>query len=104
MKTGTPHPANTRRATLRRSRVPAGHLAFRGSDGASPSTIFVEPQEQSRRFNEDEAVWRCFEVLRARRRWLRPGIPLSEETRDRLVWAEAERNSRETRYIGEGMP
>ncbi|WP_372809067.1 hypothetical protein [Pontiella sp.] len=34
----------------------AGHLAFRGSDGASPSTIFVEPQELSRRFNEDASL------------------------------------------------
>lgn len=63
-----------------------------------------DAEELSRRFNEDEAVWRCFEGLRARRRLLRPKTPLSEETLDRLDWAEAERSCRETCCIGEWMP
>ncbi|MEA2068757.1 MAG: hypothetical protein U9P12_06115 [Verrucomicrobiota bacterium] len=75
-----------------------------GRNGARPSTAVPDAQALSRRFNEDEAVWRCFEALRARRRWRRRKTPLSEEALERLDWAEAERTCRETRCIGEWMP
>lgn len=63
-----------------------------------------DSQELSRQFNEDEAVWRCFEEKRSLRR-LRPlPSPFAKETfpaetLDRLDWLEAERETRTTRAI-----
>lgn len=56
--------------------------------------------ELSRQFNEDEAVWCCFERKRALRRMLGSRSPLSEEVLDSLDWMAAERECRETRCIG----
>ena len=59
-----------------------------------------DPQELARRFNEDEAVWRSFEVKRRRRRLLGSPSHLSEELLDALDWSEAEREVRHSRAIG----
>jgi hypothetical protein len=70
----------------------------------SPSN---DEQENVRRFNDDEAVWRCFARKRARRkrraRLLRPSgaqPPLTEEQLDRLDLSAAEREARPVRAIG----
>ena len=63
-----------------------------------------DPQELARQFNEDEAVWRCFEE----RRWLRQLLgSTSEQTEkmlDDLDWLEAEREVREVRAVGKSPP
>jgi hypothetical protein len=68
---------------------------------------FNDVQENVRRFNEDEAVWRCFVKKRARRKRLQrllrllDSLPaLTEEELDRLDWLTAEREARPTRAIG----
>jgi hypothetical protein len=60
----------------------------------------IGTQELARRFNEDEAVWRCYERKRALR--LRPGLPaaLSEDILDDLDWLAAERACRMVRAVG----
>jgi len=50
---------------------------------------FIDPENLIRRFNEDEAVWRNYERLRALRRLLRPDSPLPADTLDYLDWLEA---------------
>ena len=59
-----------------------------------------DPQELSRQFNEDEAVWRCFEQKRLLRRLLDPASLFPEKMLDDLDWLEAERETRMTRAIG----
>ena len=68
---------------------------------------FNDVQENVRRFNENEAVWRCFVKKRARRkrlqrllRLLNSPPPLTEEELDRLDWLAAEREARPVRAIG----
>jgi hypothetical protein len=70
----------------------------------SPSN---DVQENVRRFNEDEAVWRCFTRKRARRkrlhRLLAPLVsqrPLTKKQLDDLDWLAAEREARPVRAIG----
>lgn len=63
-----------------------------------------DPEELSRQFNEDEAVWRCFEEKRWLRRRLGSPSGMSEEQLDRLDWSEAEREIREIRVIGTFFP
>jgi hypothetical protein len=67
----------------------------------------VDAQELARRFNEDEAVWRCFESKRAFREWLCSRLPFSEhilDYLDYLDWLAAERECREVRAIGFPYP
>lgn len=64
----------------------------------------TEAQELARRFNEDEAVWRCFEYKRALRRLLGSRTPLPEDVLDNLDWQEAERECRAVRAIGFDHP
>lgn len=68
---------------------------------------FNDVQENVRRFNEDEAVWRCFAKKRARRkrllRLLGPLVsrpPLTKKQLDDLDWLAAEREARPVRAIG----
>ena len=68
---------------------------------------FNDVQENVRRFNEDEAVWRCFARKRARRKRLQRLLrlldsppPLTEEQLDELDWLAAEREARPVRAIG----
>jgi hypothetical protein len=68
---------------------------------------FNDVQENVRRFNEDEAVWRCFKKKRAlRKRLLRLlGLldsqpPLTKKQLDDLDWLAAEREARPVRAIG----
>lgn len=63
----------------------------------------IDSQELVRRFNEDEAVWRCYEHKRELRRLLGSRSPLPEEVLDDLDWLEAERECRVTRAIGSYM-
>ena len=64
----------------------------------------VDPRELARRFNEDEAVWRCYEHKRELRRLLGPRSPLPEEVLDDLDWLEAEQERRVIRRIGRPIP
>lgn len=52
------------------------------------------------RFNEDESVWRCYELKRALRRLLASRSPLSEDVLDYLDWQAAEREYRSVRAVG----
>lgn len=61
---------------------------------------FIDSQALTSRFNEDEAVWSCYDQLRNRYRLRGSSSPLSEEILDRLDWLEAERECRERRYVG----
>ena len=63
-----------------------------------------DPQELSRQFNEDEAVWRCFEEKHWLRRMLGSPSELSEEVLDNLDWLEAEREVRQVRANGTFFP
>ena len=60
----------------------------------------IETQELARRFNEDEAVWRCYEQKRAARRL--PGVRPSaaDDILDGLDWQVAERECRMVRAVG----
>jgi hypothetical protein len=63
----------------------------------------IDTQEIARRFNEDEAVWRCYERKRATRQWLGFCPPFSEhilDYLDYLDWLAAEREGRMVRAIG----
>jgi hypothetical protein len=64
----------------------------------------ADTQELSRRFNESEAVWRCFDLRRTRRHLFGSRIPFSEAVLDRLDWAEAERKCRNVGCVGEMIP
>lgn len=73
--------------------------------------LINDVQENVRRFNEDEAVWRSFVRKRARRRklalWFRlfaASPPLSEEQLDPLDWLAAERETRPTDCVGKQLP
>ncbi len=63
-------------------------------------------QENVQRFNDDEAVWRCFARKRARRKRLRRLFrllelpPITEEQLNQLDWLAADREARPTRAIG----
>ena len=68
---------------------------------------FSDVQENVRRFNEDEAVWRCFARKRKRRKRLQRLLrlfdsqsPLTEKQLDDLDWLAAEREARPVRAIG----
>lgn len=63
----------------------------------------VDLQELARRFNQDEAVWRCYEHKRKLRRLLGSRSSLPDAVLDDLDWLEAERECRETRAIGSDM-
>ena len=72
---------------------------------------FNDIQERVRQFNEDEAVWRCFEEKRALRkellellRSLNSPSSLTEEELDQLDWLAAEREARPVRAIGMVVP
>jgi len=65
------------------------------------STMIHDPQELARRFNEDEAVWRCYEAKRKeRRRRFRLRSPLGETLLDQLDRLAAERETRRVRATG----
>ena len=62
-----------------------------------------DPQSFVRQFNEEEAVWRCFEQTRAGRRLLDSDSLLPEDILDHLDWLAAEREMRVTRAIGRSV-
>jgi hypothetical protein len=62
--------------------------------------VMIETQELARRFNEDEAVWRCYKQKRASRQLPGSLSPLSEEPLDDLDWKAAEQECRIVRAIG----
>lgn len=64
---------------------------------------FIGPQELARRFNEDEAVWRCYEQKRGRRRLPGSKTSIPEAALNALDWLEAEQECREKHYIGTPM-
>jgi hypothetical protein len=64
---------------------------------------FLGPQELARQFNEDEAVCRCYEQKRRRRRLPGSRVSIPEAVLDALDWLEAEGECREKRYIGKPM-
>jgi len=63
-------------------------------------SIATQAAELLRRFNEAEAVWRCYEHKRRLRKRLGSRCPLSEETLDWLDWLAAERECRRGQYVG----
>lgn len=63
----------------------------------------MNPQELAHRFNQDEAVWRCYQQKRRLRLVLGSRTPLPEQVLDDFEWREAERECREKRYIGKSI-
>lgn len=61
-------------------------------------------QEQARRFNENEAIRRCFELKRRARKPRPAGSPLTDHMLDDLDWREAVRECRSIRAIGKAIP
>jgi len=59
-----------------------------------------EARELARQFNEDEAVWQCYELKRELRRLTGSPSPLSEDLLNDLDWRAAERECRQTRVVG----
>ena len=57
-------------------------------------------QESIRQFNEEEAIWRCFEQTRKQRSALALGLKSRTALLDYLDWIEAEQECREIRGIG----
>ena len=68
----------------------------------------TNPQELARRFNEDEAVWRCYQQKRKLRRAIQRKLgtrsSLPEKALDQIDWCEAERECRTIRAIGIPLP
>jgi len=64
----------------------------------------IQAEELRRRFNENQAVWRCYEHKRRLRKLLGSRCLLSEETLDYLDWLAAERECRRTQCIGTFIP
>lgn len=62
--------------------------------------LIIDPQTLARRFNQDEAVWQCYERKRELRRLLGPDSQLPEEILDYLDWFDAQRECGKTRCIG----
>jgi hypothetical protein len=62
--------------------------------------LMIESQKLARRFNEGEAVWRCYEYKRALRRLLGSRTHLPEDILDYLDWQAAERECRVVRAVG----
>ena len=60
----------------------------------------IDSQETARRFNEDEALWQCYQHKRALRRMLGSPSPLPQDILDYLDWREAQRECRTTRAVG----
>ena len=82
-------------------------MPFPSESGDPVISPFNDVQERVRQFNDDEAVWRCFEEKRARRkrllellRLLNPESTLTEDELDQLDWLAAEREARPIRAIG----
>jgi hypothetical protein len=69
--------------------------------------MMMEAHELARRFNEDEAGWRCYERKRTLRKWLERRPPFSEHVLDYLDcldWLAAKRASRMVRAVGFFLP
>ena len=62
--------------------------------------LLADVQELARRFNEDEAVWCCYEKKRAERRRPRSRSPYSQHVLDYLDYLAAEQEGRMARAIG----
>ena len=60
----------------------------------------IAAQELARRFNEDEAVWRCYEQKRALRHLPGARRSAAEDILDDLDWEAAERECRVVRAVG----
>ena len=64
----------------------------------------IDQTELIRRFNEDEAVWRCYQQRRKLRRVIQRTLGvrsrLPEKILDQIDWLEAEKTCRTTRAIG----
>ncbi len=61
-------------------------------------------QENVRRFNQEEAVWRCFEEKQKKLRKLFPRrLKIADEILDRLAWAAAEREMQHSDCIGKAL-
>ena len=62
-------------------------------------------QENVRRFNQEEAVWRRYQEKRKRRRRrFRLRSKVAEELLDRLDWFAAEREMQRSDCIGKTLP
>ena len=58
-----------------------------------------ETQENARRFNEEEDIWRRYQEKRARRRLRGNDSGFPESLLDQLDWQEAERETRTARAV-----
>jgi len=61
-------------------------------------------QENVRRFNQEEAIWRCYDEKRKqRRRLFRMRSKLGEKLPDQLDWIAAEREMRRSDCVGKEL-
>lgn len=66
----------------------------------NPAQAIQSAQNLSRRFNDDEMVFRAFQRRRLFRKFLHRSNPLPEECLDHADWLAAERAARPVRAIG----
>ena len=59
-----------------------------------------DPQELAHQFNDDEAVWRCFERRQKSRRHQKHLPPKLKKILDDFDWRMAEREAHPVRAIG----
>jgi hypothetical protein len=58
-------------------------------------------EDLARRFNEEEAIWRCYQEKRKeRRRRFRLRSQIGEKLLDQLDWLAAERETRPVHAVG----
>ncbi|MGH8093143.1 MAG: hypothetical protein ACREIF_06695 [Chthoniobacterales bacterium] len=67
--------------------------------------VINDVQENVRRFNQEEAVWRCFEEKLKKLHELFPRrLNIADALLDRLAWAAAEREMQRSDWIGKTLP
>jgi hypothetical protein len=67
--------------------------------------LINDVQENVRRFNQEEAIWQCYEEKQKRRRRVfRMRSKVGEKLLDRLDWIAAEREMRRSDCVGKQLP
>ena len=70
----------------------------------SMTPLINDVQENVRRFNQEEAIWQCYEEKRKRRRRrFRMRSKIAEKLLDQLDWMAAEREMRRSDCVGKQL-
>jgi hypothetical protein len=65
--------------------------------------LINDVQENVRRFNQEEAIWQCYEEKRKRRRLFRMRSKIAEKLLDQLDWIAAERKMHRSDCVGKQL-